>query len=142
MNLASRSIDDDDDYDYRPRQKYIKRDRRNKTSSDTSQLDVYKGADSSSDKYILFATYTVAAAVTGGAPIGDYDVTSIVEKYLRDHKPPTALKKDNSIFVYYYSILAANDNDKLTINYRLAGSKYASCTSTGAFGSVTDCNIP
>ena len=90
----------------------------------------------------MFATYTVAAAVTGGAPSGDYDVTSIVEKYLRDHKPPTALKKDNSIFAYYYSSLPANDNDKLTINYRLASSKYAYCTSTGAFGSVSDCNIP
>ena len=113
MNLISRHCYDDDCYDCRPRQKYVKRDRRNKTSSDTSQLDVYKGADSSSDKYILFATYTVAADVSGGAPSGNYDVTSIVERYLRDHKPPTALRKDNSIFVYYYSSLATHDGDTL-----------------------------
>ena len=90
----------------------------------------------------MFATYSVAVDVSGGAPIGNYDVTSIVERYLRDHKPPTALRKDNSIFVYYYSSAVDNNGDTLTINYRSAGSKYAFVTSTGASGSVSDCNIP
>ena len=90
----------------------------------------------------MFATYTVDKDVSGGAPSGNYDVTSIVERYLRDHKPPTALRKDNPIFVYYYSSETANNGDTLTIYYRSAGSKYASVTSTGAIGKVTDCNIP
>ena len=76
MNLVSRCGDDDCDYDCRPRQKYVKRDRRNKTPSDTSSLDVYKGADSCSDRYILFATYHVYSSTI--VPSGDYDVTGIV----------------------------------------------------------------
>ena len=91
MNLISRQCYDDDCYDCRPRQKYVKRDRRNKTSSDTSQLDVYKGADCCSDRYILFATYHIPSTITGVAP-SDYDVTCIVQKYYRENTPhPTKL---------------------------------------------------